>query len=140
MHPDLSDKIKIHKFKYKHLSMLIEMLEDQDYPDTNVTMKNLPKIGYIAMLDNIPIAAGFLRRVEGDEVAQIDGLTSNPHFGSIIRHKGINLVLNQLVIHAKELNLLGLYAFCQDVSTIKRAEDIGFRVVSHSTLSLNLGV
>lgn len=133
----LLDKVHIVPFKFKHLPMLLEMLKDQNYPDLeDICMKTLPKIGYIAFLDNIPIAAGFLRRVEGNVVAQIDGLTSNPFFGSIIRHKGITLVINQLIDDAKELKLKGVYAFTLDADTLRRAESLGFRAVSHSTLAL----
>jgi hypothetical protein len=118
--------------------MLLEMLEDQNYPDLeDINMKTLPKIGYVALLDKQPIAAGFLRKVEGGIVAQIDGLTSNPFFGSIIRHKGINLVLDSLINDAKELKLKGLYAFVLDLETLKRAEAIGFCKVQHNTLALS---
>lgn len=117
--------------------MLLEMLKDQNYPDLeDISMRTLPKIGYIAMLDNVPIATGFLRRVEGDVVAQIDGLTSNPYLGSIIRHNGINLVLKQLIEDAKELKLKGVYAFCVDPTMVNRAELLGFAKVAHTTLAL----
>ena len=137
MQQEVLDNVRVYPFKFKHLQMLLEMLKDQNYPDLeDISMRTLPKIGYIAMLDNVPIATGFLRRVEGDVVAQIDGLTSNPYLGSIIRHNGISLVLKQLIEDAKELKLKGVYAFCIDKSAIKRAEDMGFRAVGHSTLAL----
>lgn len=135
---EVLDKIRLYEFKHKHLSMLLEMLVDQGHPLDHINMRTLPRIGYIAMLDNIPIAAGFLRRVEGDVVAQIDGLTSNPHFGSIIRHHGIEQVLNTLLEDAKRLNLKGVYAFCLDPSAIARANKMGFKAVDHTTLALIL--
>ncbi len=119
--------------------MLIEMLKDQQYQDIeNVSMKSLPKIGYIALLNNQPIAAGFLRKVEGNIVAQLDGLTSNPYFGSNIRHNGITLIVNRLIEDAKDLNLKGIIAFTQDNSIINRAKSIGFNVVNATTIALTL--
>lgn len=135
--PSLLDNIEVVPFKHKHLYLLIEMLEGQNYPDIkSISFKTLPKIGYIALLDKQPIAAGFLRRIEGDIVAQIDGLTSNPFFGSIIRHHGINKILECLINDAKELKLKGLMAFTVDSSILVRAEAMGFRKVAHSILTL----
>lgn len=113
------------------------MLKDQNYQES-ITFKSLPKIGYIAMIDDEPVAAGFLRRVEGDVVAQLDGLTSNPYFGGMIRHEGITVVVNQLILEAKILKLKGIIAFSLDSSVIKRAEVIGFTRLSHEVISLTL--
>lgn len=132
------DQIAVVPFKYKHLPLLKEMLEDQEYPNVDdITMKTIPKIGYIALLNKQPIAAGFLRRVECNIMAQLDGLTSNPFFGSQIRHKGITEVVNRLVTDAKDLKLKGIIAFTSDCSVIKRAEDIGFLKISHQVISLS---
>lgn len=114
------------------------MLEERSFDHTGITLKSLPKIGYIAMLDEEPIAVGFLRRVEGDVVAQIDGLTSNPCFGSIIRHYGITKVLEALVNEAKALKVQGLISFTKDQSVVIRAKSIGFNVVDYNLMSLNL--
>lgn len=103
--------------------------------DFTVNMKSLPKIGYIALLNNQPIAAGFLRRVEGG-YAQIDTLLSNPYFGSMIRHDGITKVVNNLLEDAKDLELKGIIAFTSDAGVIKRAKDIGFHVVDQVILAI----
>lgn len=113
------------------------MLENQKYFDLeSITYKSLPKIGYIALLDGHPVAAGFLRRVEGNVVAQLDGLTSNSHFGSIIRHEGISLIVDRLISDAKTLKLKGIYSFTIDPSIIERAEAIGFQRLEHSVIVL----
>jgi hypothetical protein len=119
--------------------MLIEMLKDQNYPDLHtITPKSLPKIGYIALLGKRPIAAGFLRKVEGNIVAQLDGLTSNPYFGSKIRHIAITKIVEQLIEDAKDLKLQGIIAFTTDDTVIKRAQSIGFVSISHKLIALNL--
>lgn len=115
------------------------MLKDQGYKDlSDAEYKTLPKIGYIAMLDKIPIAAGFLRKVEGNIIAQLDGLTSNPFFGSQIRHTGIKKVLDMLIADAKELKLKGIIAFTTDKSIVIRAETLGFIKVDSSVMALDL--
>ncbi len=136
---EILDKVHIVPFKHKHLSKLIEMLKDQNYAGLDeMQMQYLPKIGYMAFLEKVPVAAGFLRRVEGNLVGQIDGLTSNPHLGSIIRHKAINLIVDQLIEDAKTLKLKGLYAFTLDCSVSKRAVETGFQRTEHEILALRL--
>lgn len=115
------------------------MLEDQHYRDVkSVSMKSLPKIGYIALLNNQPIAAGFLRKVEGNMVGIIDSLTSNPFFGSQIRHEGIRMVVDRLIEDAKDMKLQGLIAFTNDNGILARAKGIGFTVVNQTIISLIL--
>lgn len=115
------------------------MLEAQEYPGfRQITNKTIPKIGYIAMLGEHPVAAGFLRRVECDVIAQLDGLCSNPVFGSVIRHEAINLVVDALINEAKALKLEGIIAFTTDLAITVRAEATGFTKINHSILSLKL--
>lgn len=100
-------------------------------------MKTLPKIGYIALLDKNPIAAGFLRRVEGG-YAQIDGLTSNASFGGLVRHEGINKVVTALITDAKDLKLNGILAMTKDNGVIDRAKKLGFKVIEENVIALRL--
>lgn len=121
-------------FKAKHLPALLEMLKSQDYQGlTDIEMKTLPKCGYIAFLKNQPIAAGFLRRVE-PSFAQLDTFATNAYFGSIIRHKGLVLVVDALLADAKQMKLTGVLAFTGDEGIEKRAKDIGFHVVDQVIL------
>lgn len=118
--------------------MLIEMHKDREYLHMNyITMKSLPKIGYIAVMNKQPIAAGFLRRVEGG-YAQLDTLVSNPYFGSQIRHVGIKLVVDSLLAEAKDLKLLGIVSFSQDTGILSRAKALGFQVVDQTLICLRL--
>lgn len=136
---ELLDKVHIVPFKYKHLAKLIEMYKEQDYEGIDeMTMQHLPKIGYMAYLDKHPIAAGFLRKVEGGLVAQMDGLVSNPQFGSIIRHRAISLIVDQLKEDAKSLKLKGIYAFTVDRTVLERAEETGFQRMDHHIMALRL--
>jgi hypothetical protein len=130
--------IHIIPFKFKHLQALIDLHASQQSPTaTHISMKTLPKVGYIAYLGNQPIAAGFLRRVEPC-YAQIDTLVSNAHFGSKIRHEGISQVVDALIIDAKALKLKGLIAHTLDTGTITRAKSLGFHVVPQTILALPL--
>ena len=114
------------------------MLEEQNYPNfKSVNMKNLPKIGYIALLNDQPVAAGFLRKLEPC-YAHLDTLTSNPYFGSQIRHEGIKVVVDSLIQDAKRLKLEGIIATTKDKGTLERALSIGFHVVDQIVIALPL--
>lgn len=134
----MDNEISIVPFKFKYLSMLTEMLVDRQvtWLDT-VTMKTLPKIGYIALMNNQPIAAGFLRKVEGG-YAQMDTLVSSPYFGSKIRNIGINKVVDCLLEEAKDLKLTGILAFTGEQSIIDRAKERGFEVFDQKLIGMRL--
>lgn len=100
-------------------------------------MKNLPKIGYLAVLNSQPIAIGFLRRLEPC-YAQIDTLVSNGYFGSQIRHQGIELVVNALLEEAKSLKLKGIVAHTADSGILKRAQELGFKPILQTIIGLDL--
>ncbi len=109
--------------------MLVEMYNDREYMGIkHITMKTLPNIGYIAIINEQPVAAGFLRRVEGG-FGQMDGFVSNPYLGKLIRHEGMTKVVNALLEDAKDLKLHGVLAFTSDEGIVKRAKELNFHVV-----------
>jgi len=114
------------------------MLMSQNYAGiADVNMNTIPKIGYMVLMNNHPIAAGFLRKVEGN-IAQLDGLTSNAYFGSLIRHQAIELVVDNLIRDAKSLKMKGIIATTADEGILKRAITLGFHIVPHSVIALKL--
>lgn len=130
--------VNITPFKYKHMPMLIEMLESQKYPDIhNIQKKTLPKIGYIVTVGDMPVAAGFLRRLEPC-YAHLDTLVTNAYAGSLLRNEGIEKVVNQLIEDAKRLKLQGIIAHTQDKGTLVRAEALGFSIVPQTIIALSL--
>lgn len=130
--------VKIVKFRAKHMPLLLEMLKSQNYLGiSTIELRTLPKIGYIAMMSNQPIAAGFLRKVEPC-YAQLDTLCSNSHFGSAIRHAGVSLVVDMLTDTAKSLKLEGIIATTMDNSVLLRAKSLGFHVVEQVIIALPL--
>lgn len=96
-------------------------------------MKTLPKTGFMVLMNGYPISAGFLRKVEGG-YAQLDTLVSNPYFGSIVRHKAIDLVVDTLIQEAKDLKLHGIIAFTTEPTIVSRAKDKGFKVIEHTLM------
>lgn len=134
----LDNELSVVPFRYKYLKALHDILNSNEYLGiSEVNMKTLPKTGYMVLMNGHPIAAGFLRRVEGG-YAQIDTLTSNRYFGSQIRHLGIKLVVETLVNEAKTLKLKGIIAFTKDEGILKRAKEIGFIEPKETIIALKL--
>ena len=132
------DNITILPFKFKHLPLLHSLLESNQYEGIcHIDMKSLPKVGYIVLLGKVPIAAGFLRRLEPC-FAQIDTLASNAYMGSIIRHQGITMVVDELIAHARVLKLKGIVSHTSNAGVLKRAEALGFHVVKETIIALPL--
>jgi len=122
--------VSITPFKYKHYAALIEMLTSNQADFVKfLDYKTLPKMGYIALLNDQPVAAGFLRRVEGG-YGQLDTFASNPYFGSKIRHEGLTLVAETLLADAKDLKLKGLLLITKDPGILHRAQAKGFTVIN----------
>ena len=130
--------IQYDKENPKHLPLLHFMLESQSYLGiTDIANDSLPAIGFVAIESGkayrVPVAAGFLRRVEGG-FAQLDTLMSNAMRPAEIRHEAISMVVEELISEAKKLNLHGILATSKDESTIMRALALGFHVVEEQKL------
>jgi hypothetical protein len=131
-------KIKILEFKHKHYGMLLSMLDDRETEwIQHISYKTLPKIGYIVVFGKHPIAAGFLRRLEGG-YGQLDTFVTSPHFGSMFRDGALNLIVDRLLDDAKSLDLLGIMAITKDEGIISRAKERGFNTIPQVLLGLDL--
>jgi len=131
---DLSANIRVLPFKHKHYGMVLSMLQDQKTPWVkNVSYKNLPKIGYIALLGKHPIAAAFLRKIEGG-YGYLDTFVSNPYFGSKIRHEALSEISKNLMEEAKNQGMSGVLCSSAESSLVQRAKDWGFTVIEHTVL------
>lgn len=114
------------------------MLEYQKCPwISEISMKTLPKIGYIAMMGKQPVAVGFLRRLEGG-YAQLDTFATNPFLGSKIRNEGLDLVVKNLLDDAKSLRLNGILAITEDQGILNRAKSLGFNEIPQKLIGLRL--
>lgn len=86
---------------------------------------DLPQIGYLAYDENVLIAAGFLRKCEGN-YAIFDGLITNPKVKHELRNESLDLIVDALLIEAKILEIHTIIAWTSNESTLKRAMKFGF--------------
>lgn len=119
----------------EHKNIIATWLKDRGMDSGMVA--DLPEIGYVAYMLHIPIAAGFLRKVEGN-FALLDSLITDPVAPANVRDKAIDLVVNDLIGRAKIEKMSKLIAFSVDKNTILRSSKHGFVGLPHSVISLSL--
>ena len=123
-------------YHFKDL-VLMHRLQESRIADI-LEEETVPAYGWIAYNGSIPVAAGFLRLIEGG-YAQIDTLVSNPTTPSVVRHKAISQIVNNCVEDARWMRLKGIVSYTRDESVLKRAIAIGFQAMPDIVISLNLG-
>ena len=130
--------IKVIPYDDGHIQAIRALHESQDYPRMqDITVDNLPLVGFIAVQGRVAVAAGFLRQVEGG-FAQLDSLVSNKVFPSKKRHAAISLIVEFLIHEARSLGFKAILATTSDDSVLERALKVGFRVIPQTLIGLML--
>lgn len=123
--------------KKRHFDLLQVMLRSRDlkvdYADT------VPKLGLLAFYNETPVAAGFLRRVEG-HYAILDSLITDPTAAPQVRDKILDLLVTMLIGLAKRHKIKGLQAGTLDSRTLVRALRHGFVQHTHTLITLDLSI
>lgn len=119
-----------------HLADILELLHARGAYIPS--LREFPEHGYIAYQNDEPVAAAFLRRVEGG-FGQIDGLVSSPEFSSEDRHLAIEAVVSAVIEEAKKLEIRQLISFSVDESTLMRSRKHGFKRMPHHLVVANIG-
>lgn len=129
--------IQVFKFNPSDMQDLLDMHRSQGYHSLElINLDTLPEVGFIAKNhNNQPIAAGFLRKLEGG-FAQIDTLVSNANCSGSERNDGIDAVVQSLISTGKQLGLLGLVAFTKDLGILSRAGAMGFTTLEDKVITL----
>lgn len=127
-------EVKPFVMAYHFQTLLSWLLERDAYMPNEAEM---PETGFIAYSDGEPVAALFIRLVEGYG-AQLDGLTSNPKAPANVRNEALDSVIYHCIERAKQLDLKQLLAFSLDEHTLTRVERIGFKPIEHKAIIFDL--
>lgn len=98
-------------------------------------IEEVPRIGFIVWKEGKPIAAAFLRDCEGG-IGIFDSMITDPKSALFTRHLAIEILINKVMIYAKENRVRRLLAFTTDAGILKRSIKHGFKKQSHSVISL----
>lgn len=100
-----------------------------------LSLYDLPEFGLVAFQDNNLIAAGFLRKVEGN-YAMMDSYITDPEAPGMLRHEALDRITAKLITISRANNINALLAFSKDLHTIKRAEDHRFLTLPEHKLQI----
>ncbi len=91
---------------------------------------DLPEFGLVATKHDIPVAAGFLRKIEGG-YAMLDSYITNPDFGSSDRHRALDIITDKLIKISRHNSVTKLIAFTQDREIYVRSLNHDFTDIPH---------
>lgn len=98
---------------------------------------DMPKVGFVCLYENLPICAGFLRKVEGNYMI-LDSLITDPDAHPAIRNQAIDAVVQELINKAKDMGVKKLMANTVDAHTLERSKKHGFKPLEHVVIVLEL--
>lgn len=97
----------------------------------------LPSIGYMVYSNYVPVAAGFLRRCEGN-ISLLDSLIADPECSFEVRNACIDLLVSHLLSEAKKYDIKRVISYSVNVRTLERSKKHGFVVQPHQVISVIL--
>lgn len=108
---------------------IAKLLKQRDmHPDLIYT---LPEHGMVAFESGELVAAGFIRRIEGN-MAMLDSYITNPQTDKAIRHRALDLITKKLVSAAESHNIHKLIAFTVVDSVLASLNKNGLFKVPHT--------
>lgn len=110
-----------------HIRCLHILLEKRDL---TCSIDDMPEFGLIAIKGDTPIAAGFIRRVEGP-YAILDSFITNPDTPSEFRDRALDLITEKLITIADYNNVTKLISFTTEKNIFIRSIKHGFASVPH---------
>jgi len=98
---------------------------------------NLPELGLVLVDTGCPVAAGFIRRVEGG-YGILDSLITNPDILPGIRDKSLDYLVKELIKLSRREGIRHLSATSVDEHTLIRSAKHGFKVQPHTLITLRI--
>lgn len=88
-------------------------------------VEDLPNNGILVFQDDILIAAGFIRLIEGSS-AMLDSYITNPNMSPELRNEALDKVTECLISQSKDLGISKLLSFTIEQTIVNRAIRHGF--------------
>lgn len=118
-----------------HLAAICKLLEKRGL---NITLSlDLPKIGVLVTNHDLILAAGFIRRCEGD-TGIFDSFITDPEAAAADRNLALDLITTELIEIAREQHLTSLIAYSIDKNTLVRSLRHGFEHSPYTVITKNL--
>ena len=121
--------IKLTQYTCSYFGLLNEWLITQNH--SACRDDELPDHGIVCLIDDKPVAAGFLRACEG--IAFLDSFVTNPASTSSDRDTALNQITDSLILTAKCKGFKKVVCITSSLDIAKRAQQQGF-VISPSII------
>lgn len=120
----------------KDIGILKNLLKARNM-DVNMASDQYGVDGYVVYLNITPVAAGFLRKMEGD-YGMLDAFITDPVILPEYRDKALDVLMSRLIDLARSQEITKLLAFTTDENTLKRVQKHGFGIVPHTCTVMDL--
>jgi hypothetical protein len=128
--------VEVRYFSHKDFELINDWLVERGH--TRADPAEMPSVGFLVSVDDIPTAACFLRRCEGN-IGIVEGLVSNPAANAEQRHRALDAAIQFVVEEAKAREMTKLIATSLDSSALLRGcERHGFRKSPQTLIIRNL--
>lgn len=128
--------MRVEPFRAHHLDLLNSWLEA--HGENSAHLEDLPVLGFMVYTpEDKPIAAGFLRRCEG-QMGIFDSLVTDPSFSSRDRHEALKLLVPYILDIGRQIKMTRVIAFTRHPAIIERAKSNGFEQQAHALISVSL--
>jgi hypothetical protein len=119
------------------IAPILKVFEKSDYPMVSewwnahgwnaVPFGVLPKLGIIAQMDEVPVAAGWLYMDNSVGVSILEWMVANPDAKPKAVYKSIKTIVEFLKTQAKEMNYAVMLTTCKQESLARVYEKTGFQ-------------
>jgi hypothetical protein len=126
--------INIYSIKSHEVPFIAHWLEQRGM-ETNLS--KLPENGILVCHSDRPVAAGFIRKCEGN-FAIFDSMVTNPQVHGSIRDESMDALFEGLIALAKDLNISKIIGFTIDENTLVRSQKFGFERTPYALMSIDM--
>lgn len=115
--------VQEYSYNSKNNDLIVNLLALRDM-DPKLA-EDLPNNGVLVFQDNVLVAAGFIRLIEGSS-AMLDSYITNPEVAPELRNEALDKVTESLINQSKDLGISKLLSFTVEQTIIDRAIRHGF--------------
>lgn len=96
----------------------------------------LPRTGYMAYVNEKPIVAAFLYKMDTSKIGWLEWFVSNPDSTYDERTQGMDELFETSFAKAKEMGIGALFTSCKNESLLKRLQEKGFVITDQEMTNL----
>lgn len=113
----------------EHQADLLAVMEERKIPSEY--LEDLPSNGYVVLINNKVVAAGFIRLIEGKQLCLIDSVIASLTVDRTVRDVALDKLVRTLIKESHKQGYKGVMCLSCIPSVLTRASRHGFVHVPH---------